>query len=48
MDRLEAAEGRMKPLYDLFDQLYEAQVFLESIYSQIIIQKTTFMAHLGY
>jgi len=38
----------MKQLYDLFDQLDGARVFLESIYSQTIIQKTTFMTHLDY
>jgi len=43
-----AAEGRAKLLYDLFDQIYEARVFSESIYSQTIIHKTTFMTHLGY
>jgi len=37
----------MKLLYDLFDYLYEARVFLESIYSQTIIQKMVFMTHHG-
>jgi len=32
----------MKLLYDLFDQLYEAQVFSESFCSQTIIQKSVF------
>jgi len=38
----------MKLLYDIFDQFYEARVFSELIYDQVIFQKSKFGFLYGY